>query len=108
MCLFFMSFNINPKPCNKTLESLIFFFLGVFTDEWSSRGLCAPDDLTTLSHLHEAAVLDSLNIRFETDCIYTFTGPILIAVNPFKTIRGMYDYSVKALTLINPKNFNCG
>ncbi|KAL8426723.1 hypothetical protein ACSSS7_008028 [Eimeria intestinalis] len=64
------------------------------TDEWNARGLCAPDDLTSLTHLHEAAVLDSLDIRFEVDAIYTFTGPILIAVNPFKTLKGLYDYAM--------------
>lgn len=69
---------------------------GLFPDEWNSRGLCAPDDLTCLTHLHEAAVLDSLDIRFELDAIYTFTGPILIAVNPFKTLKGLYDYSVSS------------
>ncbi|OEH74939.1 myosin [Cyclospora cayetanensis] len=63
------------------------------TDEWNARGLCAPEDLTSLMHLHEAAVLDSLDIRFEIDSIYTFTGQILIAVNPFKTLKGLYDYS---------------
>ena len=65
--------------------------------------MCASDDLTSLTHLHEAAVLDSLDIRFETDCIYTFTGPILIAVNPFKVIKGLYDYSVSlSLETLNP------
>lgn len=48
-----------------------------------------------LTHLHEAAVLDSLNLRFDVDEIYTFTGPILIAVNPFKQIAGLYDMKVR-------------
>eukprot|EP00923_Selenidium_pygospionis_P051382 GHVN01089202.1.p1 GENE.GHVN01089202.1~~GHVN01089202.1.p1 ORF type:complete len:208 (+),score=23.74 GHVN01089202.1:32-655(+) len=58
---------------------------------YDSGGLVVVDDLTQLVHLHEAAVLNSLNVRFDTDKIYTFTGPILIAVNPFKVIRGLYD-----------------
>ncbi|PHJ14763.1 myosin f, partial [Cystoisospora suis] len=61
------------------------------TDVWNTTGLSAPTDLTMLTHLHEAAVLDSLNLRFDVDEIYTFTGPILIAVNPFKQIAGLYD-----------------
>ncbi|KFG58513.1 myosin [Toxoplasma gondii RUB] len=61
------------------------------TDVWNTTGLSAPTDLTMLTHLHEAAVLDSLNLRFDIDEIYTFTGPILIAVNPFKQITGLYD-----------------
>ena len=40
-------------------------------------------------HLHEPAVLHAINLRFDVDNIYTFTGPILIAVNPFKRIPGM-------------------
>ena len=61
------------------------------TDEYTSEGLVVLDDLTQLTHLHEPAVLHSLQIRFDTDKIYTFTGPILIAVNPFKRIPGLYS-----------------
>ncbi|KAK1935940.1 putative WD40 repeat myosin-like protein [Babesia divergens] len=52
-----------------------------------------PDDLCNLTYLHEASVLHSLDCRFMVDEIYTFTGKILIAVNPFKTIAGLYDDS---------------
>ena len=31
-------------------------------------------------------MLHSLQMRFDIDKIYTFTGPILIAVNPFETL----------------------
>ncbi|EZG57259.1 myosin F [Gregarina niphandrodes] len=57
----------------------------------TSSGIQSLDDLTQLTHLHEAAILNSLNGRFDADAIYTYTGPILIAVNPFKRIRGLYD-----------------
>merc|ERR1719163_739775 len=63
------------------------------TDEYSQEGLVVLDDLTQLTHLHEPAVLHSLQMRFDIDKIYTFTGPILIAVNPFKRIKGLYDDS---------------
>ena len=43
-------------------------------------------DLITLPHLHEPAILHSLSERFDQGDIYTFTGPILIAVNPFKNL----------------------
>ncbi|KAG5187977.1 myosin-like protein, partial [Tribonema minus] len=43
-------------------------------------------DLTTLTHLHEPAILASLNMRYKKDTIYTYTGPILLAVNPFKKL----------------------
>ena len=60
-------------------------------DQFNSEGLFVIDDLTQLQHLNEPAVLHSLQMRFDVDKIYTFTGPILISVNPFKRLPGMYD-----------------
>jgi myosin heavy subunit len=42
------------------------------------------DDLIELTHLHEPAILHALRLRYDSDIIYTSTGPILIAINPFK------------------------
>jgi myosin heavy subunit len=39
------------------------------------------DDLATL---HEASILHNIELRFRMDKIYTNSGPILIAMNPFK------------------------
>mmetsp|Transcript_41452 Transcript_41452/g.119997 ORF Transcript_41452/g.119997 Transcript_41452/m.119997 type:complete len:1693 (+) Transcript_41452:127-5205(+) len=64
------------------------------SDVFTSEGLSVLDDLTQLTHLHEPAVLSSLQNRFDIDKIYTFTGPILIALNPFKVIPGLYDEDV--------------
>jgi hypothetical protein len=49
-----------------------------------------PDDLISLSHLHEPAVVECLQRRYEDDQIYTSTGPVLLALNPFQNIRGLY------------------
>ncbi len=38
------------------------------------------EDLITLNHLHEPAILTCLRARFDKNVIYTNTGPILIAV----------------------------
>ena len=46
----------------------------------------AVDDLISLTHLHEPAILHSLQVRFNEDNIYTATGPILLAVNPFQRL----------------------
>ena len=43
-------------------------------------------DLTKLVHLHQASILHILNQRYINNLIYTYSGPILIAVNPFKKI----------------------
>jgi myosin-5 len=49
------------------------------------------EDLTRLPALHEAALLQALQERFDSDQIYTWVGPILIAVNPFKKIPNLYQ-----------------
>ena len=48
------------------------------------------NDLIGLTHLHEPAILHALRLRYDADIIYTATGPILIAVNPFKPM-GLYS-----------------
>jgi len=61
-------------------------------DVWSnSEGLIGVQDLASLMHLHEPEVLETLQLRFDVDQIYTFCGGILIAVNPFKGIKGLYE-----------------
>ena len=49
-----------------------------------------PKDLTNLTHLHEPAVVYCLRYRYAMDEIYTSTGPILLALNPFKEVKGVY------------------
>eukprot|EP00898_Chlorokybus_atmophyticus_P006930 jgi/Chlat1/7238/Chrsp58S09133 len=49
------------------------------------------DDMTTLSYLHEPGVLHNLAMRYGLDEIYTYTGSILIAVNPFRRLPHLYN-----------------
>lgn len=49
------------------------------------------DDMTKLSYLHEPGVLENLSTRYELNEIYTYTGNILIAVNPFQRLPHLYD-----------------
>ena len=51
------------------------------SDEERAEG--KDNDLITLPHLHEPALLHAVEDRFMHDKIYTWTGPVLIAVNPF-------------------------
>lgn len=44
------------------------------------------DDLITLPHLHEPAILHAITERFFQGKIYTWTGPVIIAVNPFQRL----------------------
>ncbi|GAB2293322.1 hypothetical protein Dimus_027524 [Dionaea muscipula] len=49
------------------------------------------DDMTRLSYLHEPGVLQNLATRYDLNEIYTYTGNILIAVNPFQRLPHLYD-----------------
>jgi myosin heavy subunit len=53
-----------------------------------------PDDLIVLTHLHEAEVVHCLRKRYTYDKIYTSTGPILLALNPFKNCKQLYSKKV--------------
>lgn len=46
--------------------------------------------MTTLAYLNEPGVLDNLKARYVLDDIYTYTGSILIAVNPFQRLPHLY------------------
>ncbi|KAH8741193.1 myosin [Cryptosporidium ryanae] len=59
-------------------------------EQLSDYGVVTPDDLCELTHLHQPSILHAINSRFDLDKIYTFTGPILIAVNPYRHIKGYY------------------
>ncbi|KAK1740703.1 myosin family protein [Skeletonema marinoi] len=54
--------------------------------EAAHRVVGGVDDLIGLTHLHEPAILHALRLRYDADIIYTSTGPILIAINPFKSM----------------------
>ncbi|XP_010469656.1 PREDICTED: myosin-12-like isoform X3 [Camelina sativa] len=49
------------------------------------------DDMTKLAYLHEPGVLHNLDCRFALNEIYTYTGNILIAVNPFQRLPHLYS-----------------
>ncbi|KAL5702572.1 Myosin-6 [Ranunculus cassubicifolius] len=52
---------------------------------------CGVDDMTRLAYLHEPGVLQNLRSRYDINEIYTYTGSILIAVNPFMRLPHLYD-----------------
>ncbi|WRX08322.1 IQ motif [Theobroma cacao] len=57
---------------------------------------CGVDDMTKLAYLHEPGVLQNLRSRYDMNEIYTYTGNILIAVNPFRKLPHLYDSHMMA------------
>ena len=55
-------------------------------DGGGSAGVQAPDDLIALDFLHEPGVLDALRARFDAGDVYTYSGKVLIAVNPCRAL----------------------
>ncbi|GIY87606.1 unconventional myosin-Va [Caerostris darwini] len=49
--------------------------------------LIGENDLTSLSYLHEPAVLYNLQVRFcNQNAIYTYCGIVLVAINPYESL----------------------
>lgn len=48
------------------------------------------DDLVRSDFLHEPGILHTLRARYDLDTIYTYSGQILIAVNPYKSLNHLY------------------
>ncbi|CAA2998159.1 myosin-6-like [Olea europaea subsp. europaea] len=57
---------------------------------------CGVDDMTKLAYLHEPGALHNLKSRYDINEIYTYTGNILIAVNPFQKLPHLYDSHMMA------------
>ena len=55
----------------------------VFTD-------ASPDDMISLPEVNQASILSCIRNRFNKKSIYTAVGTVLMSVNPFETIPGLY------------------
>lgn len=63
--------------------------------------------MVLLSKIAEVAIVDNLKKRFLDDWIYTYIGPVLVAINPFKLMPyftekeiEQYQYAVSYLPLL--------
>lgn len=50
----------------------------------------SAEDLTNLSHLNEPAILQAIKLRYAHKEIYTYSGIVLIAINPFARVDSLY------------------
>uniref|UniRef100_A0A8C4R7U3 Myosin IE n=1 Tax=Eptatretus burgeri TaxID=7764 RepID=A0A8C4R7U3_EPTBU len=53
------------------------------------------DDMVLLSKITEPAIMDNLKKRYMDDYIFTYIGPVLISVNPFKQVPYFTDKEVE-------------
>lgn len=61
-----------------------------------------PSDVTyqdnaELAHLDEANILENIKCRYREDKIYTYTANVLLAVNPYKSLPGLYSEEQMAM-----------
>lgn len=69
------------------------------------------EDILQMSDLSEQSLLDNLRKRYEKDLIYTYVGPILIAINPYKSLGAVYneatmtEYYSKPMGVLPPHVF---
>lgn len=61
------------------------------TAEFDPSHLKDLADLCDMNNLHEAPLFDTIRRRYLADNIYTNAGNILISVNPYKAIVGLYE-----------------
>lgn len=48
-------------------------------------------DILRLRSFSEMSLIHTLRVRYSRDEIYSFVGPILISINPYKRIPELYD-----------------
>ncbi|CAG0898127.1 unnamed protein product [Darwinula stevensoni] len=69
------------------------------------------DDNCGLMYLNEATLLYNVRLRYKRDQIYTYVANILIAVNPYTEVKGLYSsaaikqYQGKSLGVLPPHVF---
>ncbi|GAB9472769.1 Myosin-i heavy chain [Globisporangium polare] len=76
-----------------------------------SAAVTTFEDILQMSDLSEASLLENLRRRYEKEYIYTYVGPILIAINPYKPLDAVYseakmtEYYGKTMGMLPPHVF---
>ncbi|XP_015665521.1 unconventional myosin-If [Protobothrops mucrosquamatus] len=64
---------------------------------WQSHNVkqSGVDDMVLLSKINEDAIVENLKKRYMDDYIFTYIGPVLISVNPFKQMPYFTDREIE-------------
>jgi len=68
------------------------------TYHWQSKGNVknsGVEDMVLLSKIQESSIVENLKKRYMDDLIYTYIGPVLVSVNPFKQLSYFTDKEVE-------------
>uniref|UniRef100_A0AAR2IMN9 Osteoclast-stimulating factor 1 n=1 Tax=Pygocentrus nattereri TaxID=42514 RepID=A0AAR2IMN9_PYGNA len=70
---------------------------GHYRYHWQSHNVkqSGVDDMVLLTKINEDAVVENLKKRYMDDYIFTYIGPVLISVNPFKQMPYFGDKEVE-------------
>lgn len=98
--------SITVKPRDNKIKAITASYNQVFPAEPDEKK--EVDDNCALMYLNEATLLHNLDLRYHKDKIYTYVANILLAVNPYKDIKGLYtperikEYKGKSLGVLPP------
>ncbi|ETP34617.1 hypothetical protein F442_17095 [Phytophthora nicotianae P10297] len=71
-------------------------------DETKTKHSVGADDMCELGHLHEPAIVYNVRERFYAKEPYTYTGKIVVAVNPYQWIKEHYSEELRDLYTQRP------
>ncbi|RLN68282.1 hypothetical protein BBJ29_000830 [Phytophthora kernoviae] len=67
-----------------------------------SKKSVGAEDMCKLGHLHEPAIVYNVRERFLSKEPYTYTGKIVVAVNPYQWIKNLYSEELRDLYTERP------
>ncbi len=75
------------NKCQKSIEIIFSVYVQAYNWQSPDHKRSGVDDMTLLTQINEQAIVDNLKKRFMDDWIFTYIGPVLISVNPFKQMK---------------------